>query len=89
MSRIITAGLAGFIVALTLASSTLAKVTPAEKPDETVAILARFETGVIARMERGQDNPARHTIEAVEHGCPELPRTIPNCPELPGFCSFA
>ena len=35
-----------------------------KKPDETAEILARFETGVIAHMERGQDNPARHTIEA-------------------------
>ena len=35
-----------------------------KKPDETAAILARFESGVIARMERGQDNPVRHTIAA-------------------------
>lgn len=53
----------GFIIASILAGSALAQTPGAEMNDATAAALLRFETGVIARMERGQDNPARHTIE--------------------------
>ena len=61
MSRII---FTGFIVSLALIPGAFFQPALAETPDAIAAALDRFENGVIARMERGHEDPARHTIEA-------------------------
>jgi len=61
-----------FFIAVILAGSALAQAPQPQPNEATAAALGRFETGVIARMERGQDNPARHTIHArlIHHQVP-------------------
>jgi len=64
MFRAVQTGLAGFIIAMSLTGMVPAQEIQAGNTEAAAARLLRFETGVIARMERGQDNPARHTIAA-------------------------
>jgi len=61
MSRIV---FTAFILSLALSPGVLAQPALAATPEEIAAALDRFENGVIARMERGHEDPARHTIEA-------------------------
>lgn len=54
---------AGFLVTMSIFGNAVAQVPHSVSSGEDAAALMRFETGVIARMERGQDNPAHHTID--------------------------
>jgi len=60
MFKTVTAGL---LVTMSTFGNAFAQVPHSVSSGEEAAALMRFETGVIARMERGQVNPAHHTIE--------------------------
>ena len=59
MSKRITAGI---IAAMSILGAACAQAPGPEGSGDDAATLERFETGVIARMEWGQDNPERRTI---------------------------